>query len=419
MRKSTATLAVSLLLGATLLAQHAAAETFDWGPWRQMAVQAGGRSKPLDTLALESLRDLTGRTSFVDPETNKKLDHTALYLAMLFEWSGWDRAANDPAAAMGGYWGSHQPDKWDNAPLLLVDSKELRGALGMADGKTHISLLELSEARFTDPETGKKVPFALWPHWVRREKKDGDFTPLEQSGLKLANNAGIFRAHRMGQQLAVVPLENSEQKQWASIASLLQGRLDEASDPTGDFRKIAEQFRKARTAYLADLPEEFNEASAELLATLKEAGPKLAPESDGYPKPSTLALEVAYNTWKPFRFAWVFTLLAFVFAIVSMVRREGWPYKATIWCFVAGVVVVIIGLGMRSVITGRAPVTNMYESIVFMGWGTILFGLFYELFFRRRYILVATAAVSTVALFLADYFPAIFDPSLRPLQPVE
>ena len=47
-----------------------------------------------------------------------------------------------------------------------------------------------------------------------------------------------------------------------------------------------------------------------------------------------------------------------------------------------------------------------------------MFGLIFELIYRSRYVLAAAAAVSTVALILADNCPAILDPSLRPLQPV-
>ena len=73
---------------------------------------------------------------------------------------------------------------------------------------------------------------------------------------------------------------------------------------------------------------------------------------------------------------------------------------------------------MRIAISGRAPVTNMYESVVYVGLGVALFGALLEIFHRRRYVLTAAAAVATVALILADNCPVALDPSLQPLQPV-
>ena len=36
-------------------------------------------------------------------------------------------------------------------------------------------------------------------------------------------------------------------------------------------------------------------------------------------------------------------------------------------------------------ISGRPPVTNMYESVVFVAWGAVLFALIFEAVYRARY----------------------------------
>ena len=56
-----------------------------------------------------------------------------------------------------------------------------------------------------------------------------------------------------------------------------------------------------------------------------------------------------------------------------------------------------------------APVTNMYESVVYVGLGVTAIGLILELIYRKRFIAVAAAAVSTVALILADNCPSVLD----------
>jgi ABC-type transport system involved in cytochrome c biogenesis permease subunit len=79
---------------------------------------------------------------------------------------------------------------------------------------------------------------------------------------------------------------------------------------------------------------------------------------------------------------------------------------------------MLVGFSMRVAISGRAPVTNMYESVLFVGLGTAVLGLVFELIYHKYYSLMAAAAVSTLALLLADNCPTILDPSIRPLTPV-
>jgi cytochrome c-type biogenesis protein CcsB len=129
-------------------------------------------------------------------------------------------------------------------------------------------------------------------------------------------------------------------------------------------------------------------------------------------------LEVAYNHWVPFRFAWVLMLLA----ALSMMLHMGLGWRTfSVGALVAygfALTAMAVGFALRIAISGRPPVSNMYESVIYVGFGVAIFGLIFELIYRTKYILTAAAAVSTIALVLADNCPAILDPSLRPLEPV-
>ena len=120
----------------------------------------------------------------------------------------------------------------------------------------------------------------------------------------------------------------------------------------------------------------------------------------------------------PFRFAWIFVLLSAIFLLLNMGTCWRPLYAGSLAAYGVGLVAMLIGFGMRVTISGRAPVTDMYESVVYVGFGIAIIGLILELVYRKRFILVAAAAVSTVALVVADNCPALLDPSLRPLQPV-
>ena len=79
---------------------------------------------------------------------------------------------------------------------------------------------------------------------------------------------------------------------------------------------------------------------------------------------------------------------------------------------------LLVGFSMRVIISGRPPVTNMYESVIYVGSGVAIFGFVFEAMYRNRYVLTAAAAVATISLILADNCPVILDPGVRPLEPV-
>jgi ABC-type transport system involved in cytochrome c biogenesis permease subunit len=78
----------------------------------------------------------------------------------------------------------------------------------------------------------------------------------------------------------------------------------------------------------------------------------------------------------------------------------------------------VAGFVARILIAGRPPVTNMYETVIWLSFGTLLFALVFEAIHRCRYFLLGAAPVSVVALILADNAPVILDPSIQPLTAV-
>jgi ABC-type transport system involved in cytochrome c biogenesis permease subunit len=493
---------------------HAAgqsAQPLDWTPWRHLPVQDGGRLKPLDTLARETVQKITGRSSFIDPETGRKLDPAGLYLTLLFDWQGWGNpkhewpgsgASQPPESAGSGgpsgsppaarphgmatihsrltYFEADQPDRWDRTPLIRVD-RRLRGALGLDQNQEYISPWDLSRARVQDPRTEKEVSFLVWAgQLVRTERKKR--SPLEESGLELADRLWSYQDLRLGQGLDVLPIKDNPDQQWLSVAYLLRTDFDDQTDPTGGLRKAKDELQKARAAYLADSAEDFSQATAAFLAVVTEAGPELGV----YPRRQTIDLEVAYNRWAPFRLAWVLSSAAIFCLLVSMATcgrgssptpespdgrgsspapvsadgrgsspapvsaggRSSLPapeaqgrssrpchpasqtihyplstihfllHVAGLAALAASLLAMLVGFALRTAISGRAPVTNLYESVVFMALGTLVFGLVFGLLSRRQHILTAAVIVGTIALILADSCPTVLNPSLRPLQPV-
>jgi ABC-type transport system involved in cytochrome c biogenesis permease subunit len=152
-----------------------------------------------------------------------------------------------------------------------------------------------------------------------------------------------------------------------------------------------------------------------------------------------LRREVHYNSFHPLRKALLLYLISFVAMLASSIfrgsglhprpvavenRSHSAPlppqlfYWIGIGAFFAGVVAHGYAFWLRYMISGRAPVTNMYESVIWVGFGAALFALILELASRERYFILGAAPLSIVLLLLADQFPAVLDPSIGPLMPV-
>lgn len=411
--------AVIVIFATLLNPANGQGESFDWDAWRDLAVQNGGRHKPLDTLAWETLRITANRNSVVDPVTNEKLDPLAFYLTSLFEWQGWDHAQKEKLKLATDwrpmYFYVHEADHWDRMPLLRVDFLALRARLGLPPETNRISPADLVAIQCEDDQSQRSIPFSTWAERLVLAQQGGKtLNEVEKAGLALAERLWAYQNHRMGKGMEIGSLPSEQGTAWVPIAQLLLNELDGSSDPTGELRQVQRLLNSARTALRTRDASTFNSASRELKGVLV----RLAHASTDYPREQALRWEVAYNRWAPFRIAWVLMMVAAISMLVSWgTGGRGWTCGALI-AYLAAFVALLAGFGLRTAIAGRPPVTNMYESVVYVGAGVALFGLIFELIYRKKFILTAAAVVTMVILVLADNCPLVLDPSLRPLEPV-
>ena len=151
---------------------------------------------------------------------------------------------------------------------------------------------------------------------------------------------------------------------------------------------------------------------------LVEQGLAPAKFTNAYPAADKIGLEVAYNHGTPFRWGWILSLVAFFAALMAKGMKWKIAYVVAFASFGVALAAMIAGFWMRVAITGNAPVSNMYESVVYVGMGIAFLGLIFEAIYRKQFILIAATAVATVALIAADNAPAVLNESLNPLRPV-
>ncbi|NUN97922.1 MAG: cytochrome c biogenesis protein CcsA, partial [Candidatus Omnitrophica bacterium] len=135
-----------------------------------------------------------------------------------------------------------------------------------------------------------------------------------------------------------------------------------------------------------------------------------------YPSEKVLGYEIQYNAFKPFRKAWEFLLLGAILFGVAMGVSGRYVYLAAWASTTVGFALSSYGLLLRVLIAGRPPVSNMYESVVYMGWGVLLFAAIFELVYRQRIFGLCGSLMGVTVLILADMLP--FDPAISPLVPV-
>jgi cytochrome c-type biogenesis protein CcsB len=131
-----------------------------------------------------------------------------------------------------------------------------------------------------------------------------------------------------------------------------------------------------------------------------------------------IQLEVAYLKFHPFRWAWIAWLLSSIFLLIAGrdPKHRLLPWGRNLAHL--GLLLLIAGFAARIWIAGRPPVTNMYESILWVAFGAGLFAVFFSIRHRTPIYLLAASPVVILALVASDLQPAVLDPSLNPLVPV-
>lgn len=401
------------------LAPVTANEQLNWAPWRELPVQNGGRRKPLDTLARETLRSIAIRGSHAEQNAGRSRDPVELYVTLLFQWRGWDHPQREQLQRLTDwrpmYGHLHSADAWDQAPLLEIEHSPLRAALGLPKDQNRVSPWQLLQSRISPQRGQRAIPFSAWAEERLLQSQAGKpLSELEQKGVELAHRLWAYQDLRMGRGLEVLPVPNSDRQEWAPLGLLLIANLDDASDPTGELRRAQQQFWRARAAFEKQDAAAFEQSSREFVAAVRRFG-----EADsGYPRAALIGWELAYNRWKPFRIAWGMMLLAAVLLSLRLVADKSILSPAAWAAYGLGLAALAAGMALRTLIAGRPPLTNMYETVVFVGAGGALFGLLFECLSRRQHALLAASVVAAVALSLAECSPVVLDSSLRPLAPV-
>lgn len=116
--------------------------------------------------------------------------------------------------------------------------------------------------------------------------------------------------------------------------------------------------------------------------------------------PSKLLWEVRYNQYKLFKVAFVLYLLSFLIFIVHLLTDRKSAKITSLLALSVGALAHFINLAVRCYLLGRPPVSNLYESILFVGLIGVLFALVMERF-RYQYSTLIGSVMGALLLLVS------------------
>ncbi len=332
-----------------------------------------GRLKPMNTFTSEVLRKLSRKESLFGQSPEQ------IILGM---------AAN--------------PRAWYGVPIIKIGKHEEIQKLFNITG-------ELAAYRdFFDQNGEYKLREYVRNAYNAAPRDRGIF---EKEIVKLDEKVNICSMIFSGRFMKVFPVPGDSTNAWLTPVP------DEAPERNAALAgTIVDQFYPA---YLPTLENQdwglANRMVAELIRYQQKYGGEILPSS------SEISAELLLNKLDVFsRLGKLYGLLALVFItlLFTSVFNPGlnlkWPGKIGMGLVIFGFAMHTLGLGLRWYVSGRAPWSNGYESMIYIGWTTTLAGL---IFARKNFGgLAATMLLASTIMMVAGL--SWLDPEITPLVPV-
>ncbi len=113
--------------------------------------------------------------------------------------------------------------------------------------------------------------------------------------------------------------------------------------------------------------------------------------------------EVFFNQMQPFYNAMVIYVFAGLLAALFWFNLYEPLRRSAVWLIALAFVIHTAGLIYRMVLEGRPPVTNLYSSAIFIGWGAVVLGLVLERFYRNGIGTVTASGIGFITLIIAHH----------------
>jgi cytochrome c-type biogenesis protein CcsB len=242
-------------------------------------------------------------------------------------------------------------------------------------------------------------------------KDQGTF---EKAVIKLDEKINIANMIFSGRLLKMFPIPNDPANTWVSPADIREMKMPE-TPILQSFENFASYIQEVQAAQGNS-----NIAStSKWLTNISVAQSQYS--SQVMPSPSRVKAELLLNGLDVFgRLRNIYGLLSLVllgFFFYGVFKQSADVQKYTKWAWYLLLAIFAfhtLGLGLRWYVSGRAPWSNGYESMIYIAWTTMLAGLI----FSRRSLGGMSATLVLAATILLVAGMSWLDPEITPLVPV-
>lgn len=342
-----------------------------------LLIQDYGRMKPINTFSSELLRKVSRSDHYLG------LNADQVFLSM-----------------------AEFPRLWVEVPLIALKrgNDSIRHVAGVPESQKNISLMDLFDSR----GNYKLEPF------LTEATRTTTPNQFQMDFIKAHENFSLLNAALSGSILKIFPIPDDPGNKWVSHPEL--GEVNFKGMDSLYARNILplyfDSLKKARETGDYTQADDFLQSITNFQ---KKFGSEIMPSKN------KLRAETIYNRADIFnrlyKYFLVFGVLMFAFIIAQMFKdRKSLRIlirasKIILWIFFA---LLTLGLLLRWYVSGHAPFSDAYESVVYVAWATVFFGLSFG--GRSDLTAASTAFVASIILWVAHM--NWLDPSIANLQPV-
>jgi ABC-type transport system involved in cytochrome c biogenesis permease subunit len=405
-------LVATLWLGSSWLNHKPKPNDFDISAFSRLPVLAGGRIKPLDTVARNSLLILRGKQTL------------RLNNGDTMEASRWlaDVLFNAPVA--------------DTYPVFAIANQEVLGMFGWpqtdkkystyAELQPHLQKIDEEGNLAAETDAKQRSPFqsaiynlrnSLFLYQQLKESvhpenttnftaeintyaatlaasaatiQQGNAQPdKDQLALLKTSLARYESQAQRSHMLLVAPPKGGKPADWLATGTALIRVVSPASIPPS-----VTAFAELSDAFRAGSHDRFTQTAMAYADSLNQAHPEWTGRS---------AYEVRFNHMEPFYQSMVLYVGAFLLACGSWLVCPKGMRKTAFMLLLLALTVHSLGMFSRMYLQGRPPVTNLYSSAIFVGWGAVAIGLVLERMFRDGIGAASAGMVGFVTLIIAHH----------------
>lgn len=336
-----------------------------------------GRMKPINTFSSELLRKVS------KSDTYKEMNSDQVFLSM-----------------------SRIPQVWYNVPLIYLKSgnDSLRKVIGLEKEAKYAALVN-----FFDEKGNYKLDKYL--EEASREALPNQF---QKDFTETDKKVNLLYSALSGSILRVFPIPNDKNNKWVSFLELNQSGM-KGMDSVYTKNILPLYFNALKDAKTSGDYKTSDELIESLNGFQKKFGSKVRPTDD------KISSEILYNKYDVFKKLYYLYMLSGVLMLLFTILNIFFEKKAiriivNAFHILIGALFALhtCGLIARWYISGHAPWSDAYESMIYVAWATMFFTLAFDI--KSKLTVASGTFVASMILMIAHW--NWMDPAIANLQPV-